>query len=126
MTASRHDPAGVDAYIAGFAEPTRSRLIELRAVFRDVMPGAEEFISYRIPTFRLDDGTRLHFAGYDNHLGVYPVHELPAELDARVAPFRSGAATLRVPVDAPLDRELLANVILAQVGVQRTRRHHSA
>ena len=46
-------PKNVDEYFARVPEPARSRLKEMRAVIRSVLPAeAVEIISYQIPAFK--------------------------------------------------------------------------
>jgi len=42
----------VDDYLAGVPAHARAALEDLRAQIKGAAPGAEEIISYRIPTFR--------------------------------------------------------------------------
>lgn len=42
----------VDDFIAGQPEEYRATLEELRGVIRDAAPGAEELISYQVPSFK--------------------------------------------------------------------------
>jgi uncharacterized protein YdhG (YjbR/CyaY superfamily) len=48
----------VDDYLAAIDEPKRSTLQALRRTILEIVPEAEEVISYRVPAFRLG-GQRL-------------------------------------------------------------------
>ncbi|RMI30048.1 iron chaperone [Nocardia stercoris] len=112
------EPATVDAYIAGFPPAVRDRLTEIREVIHRAIPAATEAISYKIPVFRLDGRNVVFFAGWKDHLSVYPVPEGDAEFEAAVAPYRSGRGTLKFPLDRPVPYDLVAGVAvrLAQRG----------
>ena len=43
----------VDEYLRGIEEPKRSTLEALRSVILEVVPDAEQVISYRVPAFRV-------------------------------------------------------------------------
>jgi uncharacterized protein YdhG (YjbR/CyaY superfamily) len=43
----------------------------LEKTISSAAPGAEEAISYAIPTFKLN-GNLVHFAAFKNHIGFYP------------------------------------------------------
>jgi len=107
--------AEVDAYIAGFPEPVRAALEGLRAAIRARLPeGAGERISYRIPAFEVNGRVVVFFAGYARHLGLYPLPPTEdAELEALLAPYRSGAASLRFPIEAPLPEDAVAGAMRA-------------
>ncbi|WP_332368982.1 iron chaperone [Spirosoma telluris] len=68
-------PTSIDAYIAGFPETTQALLQQIRLTIKQAAPDAEEVISYGIPTLKLK-GNLVHFAGYKNHIGFYPLHGL--------------------------------------------------
>ena len=57
-------PATIDEYIATFPAEARARLEQVRQAIRKAVPKAEEGISYRIPTYRLDGRYLIYFAGF--------------------------------------------------------------
>jgi uncharacterized protein YdhG (YjbR/CyaY superfamily) len=83
----------------------------VRQAIRKAVPKAEEGISYRIPTYRLDGRYLIYFAGFKAHIGVYPVHADDPALGAAIAPYVSGKATLKFPLDEPLPLALIARVV---------------
>jgi len=62
----------IDEYINTFPEDVRAILEKVRETIRKAAPGAEEAISYQMPTFKLN-GNLVHFAAYKNYIGFYPV-----------------------------------------------------
>ncbi|MCB0542797.1 MAG: DUF1801 domain-containing protein, partial [Saprospiraceae bacterium] len=56
-----------DEYIATFPEEVQAILQQVRATIRAAAPGAEEAISYQIPTFKLK-GNLVHFAAFKQHI----------------------------------------------------------
>lgn len=107
--------ATIDDYIAAFPRAVRTRLEALRRAIRDAAPDAVEAISYRIPTFKQDGRALIYFAGYEAHIGLYPVDASDSELVAQLEPYASGKATLRFPLDQPLPLDLVARVVRAKL-----------
>jgi uncharacterized protein YdhG (YjbR/CyaY superfamily) len=101
----------IDTYIAGFPTEVQAQLESVRAVIRRVLPGAEETISYGIPSFRSGGRTIVHFAGWKKHISLYPVPEVDADLERRLEPYRSGPGTLRFPLERPIPLELVERVV---------------
>lgn len=64
--------AEVDAYIAAQPEPQRSTLETLRKQILNVIPEAEQCISYAMPGFRVKGKVVAGFAAYKKHIGYYP------------------------------------------------------
>jgi uncharacterized protein YdhG (YjbR/CyaY superfamily) len=110
----------VDEYLRGVEEPGRSTLQTLRRTILDIVPDAEEVISYRVPAFRLGSETVAGFAAFKNHLSYLPfsgsvLSQLAEELDG----YAMTKSSLHFPVDRPLPRALVKKLIkvrLAQVG----------
>lgn len=100
----------VDAYIAVFPDETQAALQRVRATIAAALPGAEEVISYKMPAFRLGRRVVIYFAGYKRHIGVYPVHLVLPDMAERLAPYLSGKATAKFPLNAPLPLDLIADL----------------
>lgn len=107
-------------YIAAAPPVARRALKELRRAIRAAAPGITEKISYRIPTFSLDDRYLLYIAAFRDHVSVYPVTSgMVAKYGKQIARYRSGKGTLRFSLDAKIPTGLVAK--LAKVRVQERR-----
>ncbi|MEP6896718.1 MAG: DUF1801 domain-containing protein, partial [Chloroflexota bacterium] len=62
----------VDEYIAACPEQSQSFLQTIRATIKEVAPNAREKISYQIACFELNGKNLVHFAGWKNHVSMYP------------------------------------------------------
>src|SRR5664280_1041163 len=81
----------IDGYLAGVGEPKRSTLQQLRQCVLDVIPDAEECISYGLPAFKVQGKAVAGFGAFRNHLSYLP-HSASAlpELAADLAGARGG------------------------------------
>jgi uncharacterized protein YdhG (YjbR/CyaY superfamily) len=100
----------IDEYIAGFPEATQEILEHIREIIRKTIPKAEEAISYAIPTFKLNDSYVIYFAGYKNHVSLYPIPSDSATFEKQLAPYRAGKGTLQFSLDKPLPEKLIVQV----------------
>ncbi len=101
----------IDEYIAGFPPEAQKVLEEMRALIRASAPGATETISYAIPTFDLNGRHLVHFAGYKNHIGFYPV---PSGLEAfkeDLMPYKQGKGSVQFPLGQPLPTDLIRRIV---------------
>lgn len=121
-------PADIDAYLASLEPTKRAALQTLRETIRDVVPDAEETISYGMPGFRLDGEMVAGFGAAAHHLGYYP-HSgrvLAAIASATPEVFEGlpwSRGTLRLPLDRPIPRALVEALIatrLADIANRRT------
>jgi uncharacterized protein YdhG (YjbR/CyaY superfamily) len=62
----------IDEYLIGLKAHQRLALEKVRRVIHDVVPKAEECISYGIPAFRLNGRSLVFFAAWANHCAFYP------------------------------------------------------
>ena len=58
----------VDEYLRGVEEPKRSTLEALRRTILEIVPDAEQVISYRVPAFRVCGKAVAGFAAFKHHL----------------------------------------------------------
>ena len=113
-------PGEVDEYLRGVQEPGRSTLQTLRRTILEIVPDAEQVISYRVPAFRARGETIAGFAAFKHHLSYLPfsgsvLSQLGHELDG----YAMTKSSLHFPVDRPLPKTLVQKLIaarLAQVG----------
>jgi uncharacterized protein YdhG (YjbR/CyaY superfamily) len=109
----------VEAYLASFPDEVRPVLEQVRRTIRTAVPGAEETISYDIPTFKLGGRAVVYFAGWKHHVSVYPIPQGDEALERDLAPFRAAKGTLKFPLDRPVPYELIGRAA-ALLAAQRS------
>jgi len=105
----------VEEYIAGFPEDVATRLQQVREVLvaeatRVLGAAPEERVRYGIAAVMLDTRGALHYAGWKHHIGIYPVHVLPPELEAEVAPLRTAKDSVKLVHSRPLPLDLVTRI----------------
>jgi uncharacterized protein YdhG (YjbR/CyaY superfamily) len=106
----------IDRYLADLEEPKRSTLHRLRQTILEVVPEAEEGISYQVPAFRVDGKVIAGFAAFKNHLSYLP-HSgsvFPLLRD-EIASYKTSKGALQFPVDTPLPKPLVEHLIRARI-----------
>ena len=102
----------IDKYLAGLEEPKRSTLQQLRRTILEVVPEAEQGISYQVPSFRVDGKVIAGFAAFKNHLSYLP-HSgsvFPVLRD-ELANYKTSTGALRFPIDTSLPKSLVEQLI---------------
>src|SRR5919204_4708099 len=102
----------VDDYLRRLEEPKRSTLQTLRSTILEIVPDAEQVISYRVPAFRLRGKIVAGFAAFKNHLSYLPfsgsvIGQLGSELDG----YTTTKSSVHFPVDRPLPKSLVKKLI---------------
>ena len=101
----------VEKYLNDFSGETRNRLDAMHAKIFEIAPKATERISYNIPAYFLDSKMIVYFAGYENHVSIYPGRTASKEYANLSKEYSSGKSTLKFPNNKPLPLELIENFI---------------
>ncbi len=121
---AKTDFKSVDEYIATHPEDVQAVLQHVRRTIRKAVPGAEEAISYQIPTYKLRGVPVLSFAGWKAHYSLYPASgHLVAALKGALAPYKVSKGTLRFPLSQPVPVKLIERVakFRAKVAAERAK-----
>lgn len=100
----------VDEYIATFPAEIQPRLEQIRAIIRQVIPEAQECISWQMPTYKLK-GNVVHFAGHKHHTGFYPGASGIEMFKDRFTGYKYSKGAVQFPHDRPLPEALIAEIV---------------
>lgn len=100
----------IDEYITSFPTETQKILQHLREDLQQLIPDAKEKISYGIPTFTLN-GNLIHFAGYKNHIGLYPGSKAIEVFADDLKNYHTSKGTVQFPIDKPLPMDLIKKIV---------------
>ena len=116
-------PRTIDEYLAALSNDKRAALERLRRIVRAAAPGAEECISYGLPTFRLDGKGIACFGAAANHCAIYgAVGAHKDELEA----FDTSKGTIRFQPDVPLPATLVRKLVKARIAKNAAQQRHAA
>ena len=105
----------IDDYIAAFPNDMQKLLKKVRTTIKAAAPGAEEKISYGIPTFTLNGRYLIYFAGWKNHISIYPIPVGSEAFNRQVSKYVAGKGTLKFPIDKPLPITLITKIVKLKV-----------
>ena len=100
----------IDEYIASFPVEIQKILQQLREDLQQMIPDAKQKISYAIPTFTLN-GNLIHFAGYKNHIGLYPGSKAIEVLAEDLKDYETSKGTVQFPINKPLPMDLIKKIV---------------
>jgi uncharacterized protein YdhG (YjbR/CyaY superfamily) len=109
-------PGEIDRYLASLDEPQRSTLDALRKSIMEVVPEAEQCISYGTPAFKVQGKTVAGFAAFQNHLSYLPHSgSVLATLPDDVAPYETSKGSLKFAINKPLPKPLVKKLVHARM-----------
>jgi uncharacterized protein YdhG (YjbR/CyaY superfamily) len=102
----------IDRYLAALDEPKRGTLESLRRTILEVVPTADQAISYGMPAFKIDGKVVAGFAAFKNHLSYMPHSSsvISALADA-LAKYETSKGVVKFAVDKPLPKALVKRLI---------------
>lgn len=104
-------PGSIDEYIAQFPSETQKVLNQVRDLIRAAAPDATELISYRMPTFDLNGQHLVHFAGYDKHVGFYPIPSGIEAFKTELSVYKQGKGSVQFPLSEPMPVDLIRRIV---------------
>ena len=101
----------VDRYLADLEEPKRATLEEMRRRILEVIPGAEQGLSYAVPAFRVDGRVVAGLAAFKSHLSYLPHSGSVLSAVSATRGYTRTKGALHFPIDSPLPQELVRELI---------------
>ena len=106
----------IDQYLDALEEPKRATLARLRQTILDIVPEAEEGISYGVPAFKVGGKTIAGFAAFKNHLSYLPHSgSVFPQLEDELKGYSTSSGALRFGVDQPLPAPLVEKLIAVRL-----------
>ena len=114
--------ASIPAYVAAQPKAAQGPLKKVRSAIRKAIPKAKESLSYKIPTYKIDDKVVLYFAGWAKHYSLYPCGpELAAKFKKELAPYEISKGTIRFPLSDDVPVKLIAAIAKFRAAEARAR-----
>jgi uncharacterized protein YdhG (YjbR/CyaY superfamily) len=106
----------IDQYLESLDEPKRATLALLRQAILDVLPDAEQGMSYTLPAFKVRGKTIAGFAAFKNHLSYLPHSgSVFPELKDELKDYSTSTGALRFDIGRPLPASLVEKLIAVRL-----------
>lgn len=108
----------IDEYHAAFDKPVKTLLDKMRKIIRKSAPGAEETISYNIPTFK-GNKNLVHYAAFKEHIGFYPGPSAIDMFSKELEKYNTSKGTVQFPMTDTLPEALIKSIVEFRVEEDR-------
>lgn len=100
----------IDQYISKYPSAVQDRLEKLRRFIREIIPDAEEVMSYGVPAFKLNKVVVV-YAAHTGHIGLYPEPTTILAFKDKLKDYSWSEGTVRFPHDKELPWELIREML---------------
>jgi uncharacterized protein YdhG (YjbR/CyaY superfamily) len=106
----------IDQYLDALEEPKRATLALLRQTILDLLPEAEQGISYGVPAFRVRGKTVAGFAAFKDHLSYLPHSgSVFPQLKDELKGYSTSSGALRFDIGHALPAALVQKLIAVRL-----------
>jgi uncharacterized protein YdhG (YjbR/CyaY superfamily) len=101
----------VDEYFSAVPDEARHILEDIRSAIKQVVPGAEELISYNMPAFKFHK-ILVYYAAHKEHIGFYPANANAIVIfKDELKNFETSKGTIKFPLDKKLPIKLIKTIV---------------
>ena len=111
-------PAKIKKMYDAAPSPHQKTILEMRKRILEIIPGAEEVISYGMPAFKVNNDVVAGVMCHKNHVGYYPFSGSILKLfPEELAPYKATLSAVHVPIDKPLPKGLIKKLVNARLAL---------
>lgn len=100
----------IDQFISDYPPKVQAILQKIRALIQMSAPGAEEAMSYGIPTFKLNGKNLVHFSAFKEHIGFYPTPRGIEKFKKELSAYEWAKGSVKFPLDKPIPYALIGKI----------------
>lgn len=101
----------IDEYISSFPEDTQAILEKVRQTIHKAAPDVVETISYNMPTFDRNGKHLVFFAGWKQHISMYPTPAGDEAFQQQLSRYKRVKSTVQFPLDKPVPYDLVEEIV---------------
>jgi uncharacterized protein YdhG (YjbR/CyaY superfamily) len=96
----------INSYIIQFKGETKVQLENLYFYLKQLIPDADEHISYNMPCLKQNNKPVVYFAGYKSHVGFYPTAKPIEHFKEKLNNYKYSKGTIQFPINQPLPKRI--------------------
>ena len=105
----------IDEYLKDVGGPQRGELERIRKIVQQIVPEAEEVISYGMPGFKYKGKYLVGFSAFKDHLSLFPTNGPIETLKDKLAGFTLAKGTIQFTPEHPIPEALIKEILLVRV-----------
>lgn len=105
----------VEEYLNALDPACRAELERIRALVKQLVPEAEETISYGMPTLKYKNRALVYFTASKKHMSFYPSSWAIEELKDHLKDYKTTEHAIQFTLDKPLPGHLVEDLVRVHV-----------
>jgi uncharacterized protein YdhG (YjbR/CyaY superfamily) len=101
----------IDEYISTFPGEIQAVLEKVRQAIHKVAPEAAETISHGMPTFDLNGKHVVFFAGWKQHISLYPLPAGDEAFQQELSHYKRAKGSIQFPLDKPIPYDFVEQIV---------------
>lgn len=107
--------SAIEDYLESATPSQRAEFKRVRAIVLQLVPDAEEVISYGMPAFKYNKKYMIGFGAFKDHMSIFPTPGPIEALKGKLEKFAAGKGTLQFTEQGPIPDSLLKEIIAARL-----------
>ena len=101
--------------LASLPDPERAALERIRVIVHDVVPEAEEVVSYGMPAFKYQGKYLVGFWAFKKHLSLFPAAAAVDALKGKLTDYKLSPGTIQFTLDHPIPEAIIREMLAIRV-----------
>lgn len=101
----------VDKYLNNLDQEQKLALQRIRSKVKEIVPEAEEVISYGMPVFKYHKKYLLGYSAFKNHMSIFPGSGPIDSLRAELKEYKVSKGTIQFTLDKPIPDYIIKQII---------------
>lgn len=102
----------IDEYISTFPGEIQAVLEKVRQIIHRAIPEATETLSYGMPTFNLNGKHLVFFAGWKQHISLYPLPAGDEAFQQELSHYKRAKGSIQFPLNKPIPYDLIEKIVI--------------
>jgi uncharacterized protein YdhG (YjbR/CyaY superfamily) len=106
----------ISEYIKNQPKEVQERLVIINKLIKKISPKSMEGISYGMPTYKVDGKVLVYFAGFKNHVSLFPFPATLKVFESLTKEYTTSKGTIQFQNDAKLPVGLITKLVKYRAG----------
>lgn len=105
----------VDDYLKDVGKTQRTELERIRRIVKQILPEAEEVISYGMPGFKYKGKYLIGYNAFKDHLSLFPTSRPVEVLKDKLQGYKLSKGTIQFTPTNPIDESIIKELLLVRI-----------